>query len=276
MVDSSLLADAASTILSGTGIRPSVGVMLGSGLGGLADQLRDAVTIPYGEIAGFPCPTVPGHQGTMVLGRMEGVEVAAMKGRVHLFEGYSPAQVVYPVRLLHALGVRTLVVTNAAGGLRPDLQAGTLMMLEDHINLPGLVGLNPLIGLAGDQDRFVNMSAPYDAELRGVALEAGRQAGIRVSSGVYVMVAGPSFESPAEVRMLRQWGADAVGMSTVPEVITARWLAMRVLGISCITNANTGVLGEGDGGHTEVLAVAQAAVPGLAALLGAVVRSERD
>lgn len=261
------LIDATSVISSRATVKPRVGVILGSGLGPVADWVEDPVVVPYGDIPGFPCTTVPGHQGQLVLGTMEGVPVAMMKGRPHIYEGYTPPQVGFPVRLLHALGVRVLVVTNAAGGLRPGLRVGTLMLLEDHINLPGLVGQNPLAGVLGDEERFVNMVGAYDPELRGVVREAAVAGDVRVASGVYVMVAGPTYETPAEARMLRQLGADAVGMSTVQEVVVARGLGMRVLGISCIANSVPEPSSQDGVDHHGVLAVAAAAAPDLAFLL---------
>ncbi len=249
--------DAVSLVSARIRVKPRVGLILGSGLGGVADSIEDAVTISYEDLPGFPCTTVPGHRGRLVVGTLDGVGVAAMMGRPHLYEGYSPTQVGFPVRLLAALGVELLVVTNAAGGLNPDFETGTLMLLEDHLNLPGLGGLNPLVGGEGGQERFVNMSAAYDEGLRRGVLEAAQARGIRVATGVYVMVVGPSYETPAEARFLRQVGADAVGMSTVPEVVAARSLGMRVLGISCITNLLFGPKEHVAAGHSGVLSVAE-------------------
>ena len=250
--------------------RPRIGLILGSGLGSVVDELDEWGRIPYERIPGFPRPTVPGHAGELVVGGMKGVGVVAMQGRFHLYEGLSPAEVVLPVRLAAGLGARVLVVTNAAGALNPDLEAGTLMLIEDHINLPGFAGLNPLATLAEGQDRFVGMDGAYDETLRRLALEAAREMGIRVASGVYAMVAGPSYETPAEARFLRQVGADAVGMSTVPEVIAARWLGMRVLGVSCITNVLLRPQAHGVGGHEGVLSVAERSAADMARLVRAV------
>ncbi len=269
------LADALSLVSARIPVAPRVGVVLGSGLGAVADELEEAVAIPYGDIPGFPCTTVPGHQGELVVGTLEGIGVAAMKGRPHLYEGYSPSQVAFPIRLLNALGVDTLVVTNAAGGLRSDLEVGTLMLLEDHLNLPGLVGLNPLVGVDRGQERFVVMSSAYDETLRRVALEAAREKGIRTTTGVYAMVIGPSYETPAEARFLRQVGADAVGMSTAPEVVVARWLGVKVLGISCITNLLFGPSVHAEEGHAGVLSVAEVAAADIAHLLRALLRHVR-
>ncbi len=270
------LPGAVAAVCSRSGLKPRVGMILGSGLGALADQLEAAIAIPYDHIPGFPTTTVPGHRGDLVLGILEGVPVAAMKGRPHLYEGYTPAQVGFPVQLLRALGAQTLMVTNASGGLRPGLEPGTLIVLEDHISLPGLAGLNPLVGSAGGQERFVTMAAAYDEELRLRALEIGRALGLPVTGGVYVMVVGPSYETPAEARFLLQIGADAVGMSTVPEVVVARALGMRVLGVSCVTNVLSGSPAEWTEGHSGVLSVADAAAPGLASLLRGVLRTMSD
>lgn len=268
----SKLAEAASVVLTRSGIRPEVGLILGSGLGAVADQIEPVVRMSYGEIPGFPGANVPGHKGELLVGILEGFTVAALLGRVHLYEGYSPAEVGFPVRFLRALGVQVLVVTNAAGGLKPGMKAGTLMILEDHINLPGLAGHNPLVGIGGGPERFVDMSAAYDPELRGFALSEASACKLRVDTGVYVMVAGPSYETPAEARLLRQLGADAVGMSTVPEVVVARSLGIRVLAVSCITNTLLGSPEPEKTGHSAVLSVAERAAPDLACLVRGVLR----
>jgi purine-nucleoside phosphorylase len=265
------LAGAVSAVRARSDLVPRAAVILGSGLGRLAGEIEDPVVIPYQDLPGCPVSTVPGHAGELVLGRLEGVEVAAMKGRAHLYEGFTPAQVAFPVRLLHALGARLLVATNAAGSLRPDIQTGTVMVLEDHINLPGFGGLNPLVGEGGGSERFVDMAAAYDPRLRESVLAAAREMGIRVSSGVYVMVMGPSYETPAEARMLRALGADAVGMSTVPEVITARRLGMRVLALSSITNQVLGGPDPIEGGHEGVVSTADRIAGDLILLLRRVI-----
>jgi purine-nucleoside phosphorylase len=239
---SSLLArlDAAADLVRGrTPLRPRIGVVLGSGLGAFADSLEDAVAVPYGEIPHFPTSTVAGHKGALVVGRCRGVPVAAMKGRVHFYEGYPLGEVVFPVRVLGRLGVRTLLVTNAAGAINPSFAPGDLMVIEDHVNLLG----NPLLGPNEDAlgPRFPDMSEAYDRGLRDVAEAACRAASIPCHRGVYVGLTGPSYETPAEIRMLRAMGADAVGMSTVPEVIAARHLGIRVAGLSCLTNMAAGV-----------------------------------
>jgi purine-nucleoside phosphorylase len=266
------LSRAVELVSSIATIRPRVGIVLGSGLGMVAEGLEDATIIPYRDIPGFPSTTVGGHRGELVLGSLEGLGVAVMMGRPHLYEGYAPAQLGYPIQLLGALGVETLVVTNAAGGLAPNLEPGTLMLIEDHVNLPGIGGQNPLVGIGGGDERFVPMTGAYDEPLRRVALAAAAEAGIRVATGVYVMVAGPNYETAAEAHFLRLLGADAVGMSTVPEVLVARWLGMRVLGISCITNLLLGPPSHAVDGHAGVLSAAAIAAPGMARLIRSVVR----
>ncbi len=223
--------------------RPTVGLILGSGLGGFADQLDDAARIPYGELPGFPVSTVVGHAGTLVVGRMGGVTCVAMQGRVHFYEGHSAATVAFPARVLVALGARTLVVTNAAGGVNASFEPGTLMLIRDHLNL---LGDNPLRGENDDRlgPRFPDMTTAYPAALRALAREAADELGITLAEGVYVSMPGPTYETPAEVRMLTALGADATGMSTVPEVIVANHMGARVLGISCITNKAAGITGE--------------------------------
>lgn len=243
---------------------PAATMVLGSGLGGLADEIQDPVRIPYEEIPGFPRSTVAGHAGALVAGIWEGVEVAALQGRVHLYEGWDPSAVVLPVRALAALGAGVLLVTNAAGGVRPGLRPGDLMLIADHINL---TGRNPLTGaVRPGETRFPDMSEPYDAAFRRAAEAVALERRIPVDQGVYAAVLGPSYETPAEIRMLARLGADAVGMSTVPEVIVARALGMRVLGISCITNLAAG-LGNEPLSHAEVMEVGARARDRLADLV---------
>ncbi len=246
--------DAAEAIRRRSGRTPEVALILGSGLGALAEAVEPDAVIPYGEIPHFPRPAVSGHAGRLVLGRLEARAVAVMQGRAHFYEGYTMADVVLPVRVLHALGARTLIVTNAAGGLNRDWAAGDLMVITDHINF---MGTNPLIGPNEDDlgPRFPDMSAPYDPALVAVADEAARALGIRLRKGVYIGVSGPSYETPAELRMMARWGADAVGMSTVHEAIAARHAGMRVLGISAITDIATGEAAV-PVTHDEVMAVA--------------------
>lgn len=233
---------------------PHAILVLGSGLGGLADEVEDPVRIPFSEIPGFPRRTqeLAGHAGALVAGRLEGVEVAAMQGRFHLYEGWRPEDVALPVRALAALGARTLLVTNAAGGIRPGFRPGDLMLIADHLNF---MWRNPLIGATvPGEERFPDMSDPYDAEFRQVAEAAALELGIPLVQGVYAGLLGPSYETPAEVRMLARIGADAVGMSTVPEVLVARALGVRVLGLSCITNLAAGLGGQ-KLSHDEVMEV---------------------
>jgi purine-nucleoside phosphorylase len=233
---------------------PEVGVVLGSGLGGFADTLEEAVVIPFAEIPHVPRPTVEGHAGALALGRSGDVAVVALKGRIHFYEAGSLEDVVFPVRLLGRLGVRTLILTNAAGAINPAFRAGDLMILRDHINFLG----NPLVGpnLAELGPRFPDMTEAYDPGLREVAARACAAAGVSAREGVYIAVSGPSYETPAEIRMARTVGADAVGMSTVPEVIAARHLGMRVLALSCLTNPAAGVSAR-PLDHADVLAVAE-------------------
>ncbi len=228
-----------------------VALILGSGLSGLADVVEDAVSVAFEAIEGFPLPErhVVGHRGRLVLGTISGVRVACFQGRIHRYQGFSARQVAYPVRLAHALGASTLVVTNAAGGIDPALRVGDLVLVSDHINL---MGDNPLVGWPGPEggNPFVPMRDAYDPELRAIALQAAAETGVAlVPEGVYLGLLGPSYETPAEVEMVRTLGADVVGMSTVPEVIAARALGMRVLGISLVTNAAAGVGLD----HAEVL-----------------------
>lgn len=244
--------------------RPRVMLVLGSGLGPLADELEDAVRIPYAEIPGFASATAEGHKGVFVAGTLEGVECLALQGRYHLYEGHPPEAVTLPVRAGAALGARTLLVTNAAGGLNPTFRAGDLMIIDDHINL---MWRNPLIGptLEGEV-RFPDMSQPYDVELQRMTEEVARERGIRVVRGVYAALSGPSYETRAEIRMLRRLGADAVGMSTVPEVLVARALGIRVLGVSLISNLAAG-MSDQPLSHEEVLQAGVAAAGRFASLV---------
>lgn len=217
-------------------LSPRVGLVLGSGLGAFADTLTERVNVPYGSIRGMVPASVAGHAGELCFARRKSLPCAVMRGRLHLYEGHGAARVVFGVRLMIAMGARVVIVTNAAGGIREDLVAGTLMRIDDHINL---TGENPLCGAASDQ-RFVDMGEAYDRQLGDIAADVAAAAGIELASGVYAGVLGPSYETPAEIRMLRALGADAVGMSTVLETIAARQLRARVLGLSCITNAAAG------------------------------------
>ena len=230
------VAEAASTVRRRFPQLPDAGIVLGTGLGGLAEEIHVDAAIPYGEIPGFPLSTVESHAGRLLCGTLAGKRVIAMQGRFHRYEGYSLQAVTFPVRVLHALGAPTLVVSNASGGMNPDWRPGDLMLIADHINL---LGDNPLIGPNDESigPRFPDMSDPYDAGLRDVARAVAREAGIVLREGVYVAVMGPTLETRAEYRMLRHMGADVVGMSTVPEVIVAVHAGMRVLGVSIITDA---------------------------------------
>jgi len=232
---------------------PEVAIVLGSGLGGLAERLTDAVRIPYADIPGFHVPTVEGHRGELVAGMLAGRPVLAQSGRFHLYEGHPASVAALPARLFGELGVTTFVATNAAGGVRASFRPGSLMLITDHLNL---TGQNPLTGpvLPGEQ-RFPDMSAAYDPALRALALEVAREQGTPLAQGVYAALAGPSYETPAEIRMLRTLGADAVGMSTVPEVIVANARGMRCLGISTVTNAAAGV-SDAKLSHAEVMETA--------------------
>jgi purine-nucleoside phosphorylase len=233
---------------------PAVMLVLGSGLGGVAESLEAAVRIPYESVPGFPRSTVAGHAGAVVAGEWAGVFVVALQGRFHLYEGWSAAEVAHPVRTLHALGARSMVLTNAAGAVRPGLPPGSLMTIADHINL---MWRGPLEGpVLPGEERFPDMSEPYHSAFRRIAEEAATGLGIPLETGIYAAMTGPGYETPAEIRMLARLGADAVGMSTVPEVIAARALGVRVLGISCITNLAAG-LGLEPLSHEEVMQVGE-------------------
>ena len=216
-------------------------LVLGSGLGAFADELEDARAVPYDEIPGFARPTVEGHAGRLVVGRVGGTTVAAMQGRFHFYEGYRLEEVTFPVRVLGLLGVRSLVLTNAAGGLNNSYEQGALILISDHLNL---MGTNPLLGRNDPRfgPRFPDMTEVYDREYQEAAIGEAREMGLELRRGIYAALSGPAYETPAEIRMLRLLGADAVGMSTVPEAIVARQMSLRVLGLSCITNMAAGVL----------------------------------
>jgi purine-nucleoside phosphorylase len=247
---------------------PQVGLILGSGLGSYADKLAGATRIDYGEIPGFPRSRVAGHKGCLVLGERAGVPCVAMQGRVHLYEGHSAATVAFPARVLVALGAKVLIVTNAAGGLEPRWPPGTLMLIRDHLSMQPD---HPLRGPNDDRlgPRFPDMTHAYAPELRAIVQEAAAGAGIALEQGVYVAMPGPTYETPAEVQMLRRLGADATGMSTVPEVIVARHMGARVIGISCITNHAAGITGEALS-HAEVTETAARVRTTFEALLDAI------
>lgn len=216
-------------------VQPELGLILGSGLGDLADEIKNPFTIPYADIPNFPISTVAGHAGELIIGALEGKIVMAMKGRFHYYEGYSIQDIILPVRVMKTLGVKTLIVTNACGGMNPDFHAGDLMLITDHINF---MWSNPLIGPNLDEfgSRFPDISRAYTKELLDLGKQVASNLGIEVRSGVYCGISGPSFMTRSELRMLRQWGADAVGMSTIPEVIAAAHMSMDVLGVSCVTD----------------------------------------
>lgn len=259
---------AAKFIHRKTKLRPKVALVLGSGLGGFADELAGAVRIPYSKIPNFPQSTAVGHAGQLVLGTVEGIEVVAMQGRVHLYEGYSAKDVAFPVRVFARMGVKAIILTNAAGGIQKEFTQGRLVVITDHINLQGV---NPLVGPndARIGPRFPDMTEAYDKRFRDLTLAEGRRLGIDLGEGVYAALSGPSYETPAEIRYLRAIGADLVGMSTVPEVIAARHSGIRVLGISCVTNAAAGVL-DRPLDHQEVLDTAEGIKGQLIGLLRAV------
>lgn len=252
--------------------QPDIAIILGSGLGALAGEVDAVASIPYSEIPGFAQSSVEGHVGRLVFGTLEGKRVAVMQGRLHFYEGYDLQQVTFPVRVIRALGANTLIVTNAAGGLNPAFQVGDLMLIEDHINILGWGGQNPLIGSNDSAlgPRFPGLNPTYDPDLLKMAEAAALICNVPVRRGVYIVVAGPNYETKAEIRLLRQWGADAVGMSTVSEVIVARHAGMRVLGISNITNL---ALADGEAAnHREVLAVAEESRPRFMRLMKAIVK----
>ena len=234
-----------------TYLRPQIAVVLGSGLGAFASELTDAKEIPYAEIPGFPRSTAVGHAGKMIIGLLDKIPIAVMAGRVHLYEGYTAAEASFGVRALGLFGVRNLIVTNAAGGIGPHLQEGSLVLICDHINLQGQ---NPLTGPNDESigPRFPDMTEPYSARLRAIAQQAAGGMGLHLHEGVYAALPGPSYETPAEIRYLRAIGADLVGMSTVPEVISANHMGLEVLGISCVTNLASGMSGK-KLNHAEVL-----------------------
>lgn len=261
--------EAVAYVASKTKLRPTIGLVLGSGLGAFADSLVKPTRIPYQEIPHFPVATAIGHKGELVIGTSSGTPVAVMSGRVHHYEGYSLEQVVFPVRVLGRFGVRVLVMTNAAGSVNVNYHPGELMIIEDHINFTGgnpLVGENP----ASLGERFFDMAEAYDPRLREIAERACRKFGVTARFGVYIGMTGPSYETPAEIKMARAMGADAVGMSTVPEVIAARHMKLRVLGISCITNMAAGV-SKKPLDHKDVLEVGDRVKQALLDVLGSII-----
>ena len=256
---------AVSAIRTRYSATPRLGLILGSGLGRYADTFREKTVIPYDVLPHFPRPGVPGHSGNLVLGDAEGVPAAALQGRAHRYEGYTMAEVTFPVRVLGNLGIRQLIVTNAAGGISPEFKPGDLMLITDHLNF---MADNPLIGDNIDEfgPRFPDMSEAYNPAMREVVLRAAGDHGVTLHQGVYAALTGPAYETPAEIRMCRMLGADAVGMSTVPEVMVAIHMGIRVLGISCITNTAAGILPRRLS-HAEVMETASRASQEFASVL---------
>lgn len=258
-----------------TALQPAVGLVLGSGLGSLADDIADATAIPYEDIPGWPQSTVHGHSGRLVIGTLEGVPVVAQQGRAHFYEGYSMAQVTFPIRVMRFLGVKTVMLTNAAGGVNPSFNVGEVMLINDHVNFPGIAGNHPLLGPNDESigPRFVGMAQAYDRALREAARKIAKQHDIPMHEGVYAAVSGPSFETPAEIRMLRTMGIDAVGMSTVHEVIVARHAGLRVVACSGITNvAIDQVDSDAETNHEEVLEAGRVIVPRLRTIITGVLQ----
>ncbi len=246
---------AAQMIRERVKLEPLVAIVLGSGLGAFADELAEAKAVPYSEIPGFAQATVEGHAGRLVVGTADNTPVAAMQGRFHFYEGYALEEVTFPIRVLKVLGVKTLIITNAAGSLNTEFTPGSLMVISDHINL---MGANPLIGPNDERfgPRFPDLSATYDANLQNLVITEAKAIGLDMRRGVYASLSGPSYETPAEIHMVRTLGADAVGMSTVPEAIVARHMDMQVIGISCITNLAAGV-SDRPVDHSQVIATGE-------------------
>lgn len=270
--DISLFEQATSAVAyirARTSLPPSIGIVLGSGLGTFADNITDAVAVPFADIPQFPKSTVPGHSGRLVIGTLDGVPVAVMQGRVHAYEGYTPQEVTFPIRVLGLLGIKTLIVTNAAGGIRPGLQQGDLVLLSDHINF---TSRNPVAGANDERfgPRFFDMTEAYSKRLRRLATAAAKYIGFSLTEGVYLCVLGPSFETPAEIRAFHTLGADLVGMSTVQEVIVARHMGIEVLGISCVTNLAAGIQPE-PLSHEEVMETGRRVAARFTQLLAALV-----
>lgn len=269
MTDQFALADAAAQfILKRTSLRPRIGLVLGSGLGAFADSLEDAARVPFSEIPNFPCSTAIGHAGRMVIGNVGTIPVAAMQGRVHCYEGYSAQQVTFPIRVFGRMGIRAVILTNAAGGINLSYSQGALVLVRDHINLQGV---NPLAGANDNRFgvRFPDMTRAYAPEYRSIAREEAKKLDIELYEGIYAALLGPSYETPAEIEYLRRIGADLVGMSTVAEVITARHMNLKVLAISCVTNMAAGILDQ-PLSHAEVMETGERVRGKFEALLRAV------
>ncbi len=265
------LAEMAAAVRSHSAVVPRVGMVLGSGLGSLANAIEDATAISFEQVPGWPAASAPGHRGRLILGSLEGVPVACLQGRLHMYEGHSAKRVVEPVLLMGRLGAPTIVLTNAAGGVNPAFGAGTLMVIGDHLNL---TGRTPLLGPNDDSvgPRFPDLTDAWNPELRRALHAAGEVAGVALAEGIYAGLMGPAYETPAEVRMLRELGADAVGMSTVMEAIAARWAGLQVCGISLVTNPGAG-LSDHPLSHQEVLEAASAAGPRLEQVLRGFLRT---
>lgn len=265
----------AAFIQNRTQYRPRIAIILGSGLGPLADSVEQADIIPYSELPNWPQSTVEGHSGRLVIGKLEDHDVLIMQGRAHFYEGYGMGSVVFPVRVMQRLGIEILIVTNAAGGLDPSYAPGDLMLIQDHINFPGLTGNNPLLGPNNNElgPRFPSMTNAYDRHLRQIARDVAKANGILLHEGVYAYLSGPTFETPAEIRMLRLLGAHGVGMSTAPEVVVANHAGIRVLGVSGITNS---AIDDPDAdlqpNHEEVLEAGKTIVPKLITLIRGALR----
>lgn len=267
--------EAAAVIRDRSQLRPEIGLVLGSGLGPLADSIQDAVVMPFNEIPHWPVSTVEGHQGKLHVGLLEGKPVMVMQGRVHFYEGYTIQQVTFPIRVMQVYGITTLILTNAAGGLNTAYRTGDLMLLSDHLGLLGMTGVNPLIGPNDESlgPRFPDMSKVYDRDMRKLAREVAGEEGFTLHEGVYAGLSGPTFETPADIRFLRMIGADAVGMSTVPEATVARHAGMRIMAVSGISNeAIDDVDSDRETTHEEVIEGGKIIVPRLTALLRGVLR----
>lgn len=276
MTDTTSYHLAVGAIRQYTDAKPKIGLVLGSGLGVLADEVTGAVAIPYESIPGWPRSTVHGHSGRLIIGQLEGHTVVCQQGRAHYYEGYSAQEVSFPIRVMKFLGVDTVILTNAAGGVDTNYTAGDIMLINDHINFVGMGGAHALRGPNDDTlgERFVGMSQAYDRDLRTKAKEVAQANGIAMHEGVYTCLSGPTFETPAEVRMLRAMGTDAVGMSTVHEVVVARHMGMRVLAFSAITNKSIDVIdSDMDANHEEVLEFGKMIVPKLKTIIRGVINA---
>jgi purine-nucleoside phosphorylase len=264
----------ADEIRSRITIQPEISMILGSGLGMLSESIEDPVIVPYHDLPGWPISTVEGHAGELVIGNLEGKNVLVMNGRIHFYEGYEMSQVTLPIRVMQRLGIKILLVTNAAGGVNQDFVPGNPMLITDHLNLLGMAGVNPLRGPNLDEfgTRFPDMSQAYDKDLGDVARKVAKEIGITLYEGIYVCLAGPTFETPADLRFLATAGVDAVGMSTVPEVIVANHGGQRVLGISGITNSSN-LYGEAETTHEEVIETGKILAPKMMDLIRGVLRA---